>query len=317
MRVAAIAFVALLIPMAFSSIGFAEKGADAYYKEGLAFKQQGKTAEAITALEAAVAANPKHGQAWASLGSLYKLNKDLPKSIDAYEHATALITKNKDIWENLGTAYANSNPPRLDDAIRALSEACKLDPKDGSIRSKLGTVKRKKGDNAGAIADLEMAVSLKADEPEWQHNLGVAYRFANREDDAIKAFTKAIALDPNNATFHFDLAVAYRRHKDKDKKSDPQIDQAIAEYEKATSLEPGNAEGWFDLGFMYKENHENDKAIAAFNKYLELNKGKDSGGQKRVADEVQSMGGTPTANDKDKKPKGGGTPKKPAPKNGK
>ena len=55
----------------------------------------------------------------------------------------------------------------------------------------------------------------------------------------------------------------------------------IPEYEKATSLEPGNADGWFDLGFMYKENHENDKAIAAFNKYLEINKGKDSGGAKR------------------------------------
>ncbi|MDB4953856.1 MAG: hypothetical protein JWO36_1425 [Myxococcales bacterium] len=314
MRVAAIAVVVAL--MVSPSIGLAEKGADAFYKEGIAFKQQGKTAEAIKALESAVAENPKHGMAWASLGSLYKLNKDLPKSIDAYEHASALISKNKEIWENLGTAYANVNPPRLDDAIRALSEACKIDPKDAFVRAKLGTVKRKKGDNAGAIADLEMAVNLKADEPEWQHNLGVAYRFANREEDAIKAFGKAIALDPNNATFHFDLAVAYRRHKDKDKKSDPMIDQAIAEYEKATSLEPGNADGWFDLGFMYKENHENDKAIAAFNKYLELNKGKDSGGQKRVEDEVHAMGGTPAADDKkpkgdDKKPKGGGGAKKP------
>ena len=312
-----VATIALVVALSSAGVAFADKGADAYYKEGLAFKQQGKTEDAIKSLEAAVAANPKHGQAWASLGSLYKLNKDLPKSIDAYEHASALITKNKDIWENLGTAYANASPPRLDDAIRALSEACKIDPKDGAVRAKLGTVKRKKGDNAGAIVDLEMAVSLKADEPEWQHNLGVAYRFANREEDAIKAFGKAIALDPNNATFHFDLAVAYRRHKDKDKKSDPMVDQAIAEYEKATSLEPGNADGWFDLGFMYKENHDNDKSIAAFNKYLELNKGKDPAAQKRVEDEVQSMGGTPAAGvgDKDKKPKGG--PKKPAPKKGK
>ena len=45
---------------------------------------------------------------------------------------------------------------------------------------------------------------------------------------------------------------------------------------------------------MYKQDHQNDKAIAAFNKYLELNKGKDAGGQKRVEDEIGALGGTPT-----------------------
>ena len=45
---------------------------------------------------------------------------------------------------------------------------------------------------------------------------------------------------------------------------------------------------------MYKRNKENDKAIAAWQKYLELNKGKDADGQKRVEEEMTSIGGTPT-----------------------
>jgi tetratricopeptide (TPR) repeat protein len=135
------------------------------------------------------------------------------------------------------------------------------------------------------------------------NNLGVAYRYAKRDADAIKAFQKAIELAPTDAGFHFNLAVAYRRQTEK---NPDLIPQAIAEYERATDLDPGNADGWFDLGFMYKQDHQTDKSIAALQKYLELNKGKDAAGQKRAQDEIGAMGGS--AGDKKD------APKKPAPK---
>lgn len=265
----------------FAVPAFADKDADASYKEGLAYKQEGKIDQAIKALQQAVATNPKHGMAWASLGSLYKQKKDLPKSIDAYEHASQIITKDAVIWTNLGTAYANVDPPRLDDAEKALTTACHLAPKDPEIRTKLGTVKSKKGDFAGAIAELEISVNLKADDPDAWNNLGVAYRKAKRDDDAIKAYEKAIALSPNEPSYHFSLGAAYRRKDDADK--------AIPEYEKATALDPTNADGWFDLGFMYKKNHENDKAIEAWNHYLCLKH--DTEGGKRVNEEMAGIGG--------------------------
>ena len=278
-----------------SAPAFADKSADASYKEGLAYKTEGKNDEAIKAMEEAVAANPKHGMAWAALGNLYKAKKDLPKSIDAYEHATALIpTKEPVLWTNLGTAYANAG--KMDQALAALTTACKLDPKNAEVRAFLGTVQRKKGDNTNAILNLEIAVKAKPDNGDWQHNLGIAYRFAKRDDDAIKALTAAVAIDPNNAQYHFDLAVVYRRKQE--------VDKAIPEYEKATALDPGNTDGWFDLGFMYKENHDNDKAVDAFKHYLDLKKGKDPDGEKRVADECQALGGCKD----DKKP--AGKPKK-------
>lgn len=271
----------------FAAPTFADKDADAYYKEGLAYKQEGKVDDAIKALQQAVVNNPRHGMAWASLGSLYKQKKDLPKSIDAYEHATQLITKDAVIWTNLGTAYANVNPPRMQDADRALTIACKLAPNDADVRAKLGTVKSKLGDYPRAIAELEIAVKLKADQPDWWNNLGVAYRKAKRDADAINAYQKAIALDPNDASYHFSLAAAYRRQDDTDK--------AIPEYEKATSLDPGNADGWFDLGFMYKKDHDNDKAIDAWNHYLCLKH--DPGGQKRISEEMAGIGGTAECKD--------------------
>jgi tetratricopeptide (TPR) repeat protein len=302
-RISLVIGCSLAFGLAVPHAAFAED-ADAFYKQGLAYKQENKPDQAIEALEHAVAANPKHYMAWASLGNLYKTaRKDIPKAVAAYEHAVEGIKKDKVVWANLGMAYFRNN--QIDQALKALITASTLDPNDAEIHGNLGTVRRQKGDVPGAIADLELAVKLKPDDAQFANNLGVAYRFAKRDDDAVKAFQKAIALAPNDAGFHFNLAVAYRRQTEKNPEMIP---QAIGEYEKATSLDPGNAEGWFDLGFMYKQDHQTDKAVAAFNKYLELNKGKDAGGQKRVEDEIGAMGGTATT---DKKPAAG---KKPAPK---
>lgn len=283
--------------------------ADAFYKQGIAYKQEGKADQAIDAFEHAVAANPKHYMAWAALGNLYKTaRKDMPKAVAAYEHAVEGLKKDKVVWANLGMAYYRNN--QLELALKALVTASAIDPNDGEIRGNLGAVRRQKGDLPGAIADLEAATRLKPDDAQFANNLGVAYRFAKREDDAVKAFQRAITLAPNDASFHFNLAVAYRRQTEK---NPDMIPKAIAEYETATTLEPGNAEGWFDLGFMYKQDHQNDKAIAAFNRYLELNKGKDASGQKRIEDEIGALGGTPVS-DAGKKPGGKVPAKKPAPK---
>lgn len=286
---------------------FAED-ADAFYKQGIAYKQEGKSNQAIEAFEHAVAANPKHYMAWASLGNLYKTaRKDIPRAVGAYEHAVEGLKKDKVVWANLGMAYYRNKQNDL--ALKALVTASALDPSDAEIRYNLGTVRRQTGDLPGAIADLEAAVKLKPDDAQYVNNLGVAYRHANRLDDAVKMFQKAVTLSPDNASFHFDLAVAYRRQT---AKNPDLIPQAIAEYEKATSLDPSDAAGWFDLGFMYKQDHQSDKAIAAFNKYLELNKGKDEGGQKRVEDEVVALGGTPATDNK--KPAAKSSGKRPTPK---
>jgi Flp pilus assembly protein TadD len=303
--------LAIGLLLAAPTAAFAED-ADAFYKQGLAYKNEGKADQAIDALERAVAANPKHYMAWASLGNLYKTaRKDIPKAVSAYEHAVEGIKKDKVVWANLGMAYFRNN--QIDQALKALITASNLDPNDPEVRFNLGTVRRQKHDYAGAVTDLEVAARLKPDDPQYQNNLGVAYRFAKREDDAIKAFRKAIELAPNDASIHFNLAVVYRRQTEK---NPDVIPQAIAEYEKASALDPGNADAWWDLGLMYKQDHQNDKAVAAFQKYLDLTKGKDASGQKRAEDEIGSLGGSPTSEKTgDKKPKAKPAPKKTAPKN--
>lgn len=285
MRVPIRLLIACLLVVGAPTLGFAD--ADARYKQGLAYKQQGKVDDAIASFEKAVAANPRHGMAWASLGHLYKQKgADTGKIVNAYENATAVIKKDKTLWGNLGMAYYRNKQPEK--AIEALMVACRLDPKDAEIRGNLGTIRRQQGDIKGAILDLQMATKYKPNEPNYWNNLGVAYRVGKRDKDAVAAFKKAIELSPNDPGFWFNLAVAYRRMRTE---NPDLITEAIAAYEKATQLDPTNAEGWFDLGFMYKDDHQNDKAVFAFCKYLEVNKGKDAQGQSRIDDEAKALGG--------------------------
>ena len=91
-----------IVVAAFLAVGSVPAQADspaaAHYKQGLAFKNQGKEEDAIAAFEKAVAADARHAMAWASLGHLYKKKKDYPKAVAAYENASKLMTKDAVVW---------------------------------------------------------------------------------------------------------------------------------------------------------------------------------------------------------------------------
>jgi Flp pilus assembly protein TadD len=54
------------------------------------------------------------------------------------------------------------------------------------------------GDVVTAIADLEQAGRLLPDSSEVQNHLGIAYEAAGREDAALGAWRRAVALDCGN-----------------------------------------------------------------------------------------------------------------------
>ena len=93
----------------------------------------------------------------------------------------------------------------------------------------------------------------------------------------------SIAIKGDEASYHYNLAGVHRRNE--------KVDEAIAELSIALRLEPMMAQAWYDIGHMHRLNRDNDKAIAAFNRYLELTKGKDRKADARVVDQIEALGG--------------------------
>jgi hypothetical protein len=79
---------------------------------------------------------------------------------------------------------------------------------------------------------------------------------------AIHQFQAAIAIDPNKAAYHCNLAVAYDGA-DRDA-------EALAEYQKTLQLAPNDLTALLYLGYMYSENEEMDKAQEVWGRILQI-----------------------------------------------
>jgi tetratricopeptide (TPR) repeat protein len=70
--------------------------------------------------------------------------------------------------------------------------------------------------------------------------------------EAIQCFQRAVEMDPNNATFHCNLAVAY---------GEERLDEeALASYQRCLALDSGNQTALVSLGYLYSERERYEEA---------------------------------------------------------
>jgi Flp pilus assembly protein TadD len=74
-----------------------------------------------------------------------------------------------------------------------------------------GTEALDRGDSEQAIADLERAAERVPDASEVQNHLGLAYAAAGRDEDALRAFHRAVDLDCDNHAAAQNLRAAVRQ----------------------------------------------------------------------------------------------------------
>jgi tetratricopeptide (TPR) repeat protein len=136
-----------------------------------------------------------------------------------------------------------------------LSVALRVDGETADIYNDRGRVHMESGDLAGACADYDAAARLR---PEWSQphsNRGWALVLAGELDEAMRAFARALALEPGDAlALYGRQAVAIRRNEAANGKAnagaalinDPDIARMIAasgvppvaDLAEVTSLEP-------------------------------------------------------------------------------
>jgi Flp pilus assembly protein TadD len=74
-----------------------------------------------------------------------------------------------------------------------------------------GTGALDRGESRAAIADLERAAELVPEASEVQNHLGLAYAAGGREEDALRAFRRAVDLDCDNEAASRNLWLAEKR----------------------------------------------------------------------------------------------------------
>lgn len=311
--------VALLLPLLLLAL---PAGAD--YKQAVAYYMQGRYDKAIQELKPDLDQNPdwEFGHRLAGLSYLKLKNNAL--AISSLTRAVALKSKAFSTYLGLGQAYFNMQ--RYDNCIDALNQgeqfiAGEKEPEKERYKflQLRGYTYYQLQKFEEAVTDLHAAIRISNAEWADYSQLGIALYNLKRDDDAIQALLKALALKPGHAISADYLSKAYFR-RGIAALSARQYDQALeflrkardfnpkdgfiyynmaeayifqknyAEAEKslnqALEMMPRSAEVFQRLGLVYEKQKKWDPALSSYQKAYELNQ---SQGLKEAIDRVNEL----------------------------
>lgn len=130
------------------------------------------------------------------------------------------------------------------------------------------------GQTSARIAELEQLVAKDPKNLQAWITLGNDYFDSNQAQKAVKAYGKALELDPNNANVLTDQGVMFRAL--------GFYDRALANFEKANKLDPKHLQSLFNTGIVYAVDlKQTAKAKATFEALLQKDQTSDLARQAR------------------------------------
>ena len=202
--------------------------------------EKGQTADAVRALERAVALRPDFGEAWSDLGAARKAMLDDAGALSAFERAVAFNPHDAVAQTRLGEQLLTAG--KSHDAVPHFEEAVRLAPTDQSALNGLQRALRDDGRTAEAgEIKKKLEQLLRAKDRSDQNSL-VAVRLNNEGADleksgdlpgAAEKYRKALELDPGHNGIRVNLAVALLRL--------GQWKEGLAQLQEALKRDPDNS----------------------------------------------------------------------------
>jgi tetratricopeptide (TPR) repeat protein len=153
-----------------------------------------------------VAAHPRSGIAWKSLGvALSMQNKD---ALAALEKASQLLPADPEAQSNFGTALRRAG--RCQEAVQCFRRALDVKPQIAEVWSNLGNALRDLGQIADAVEAYKRALSLNPGLPKSHNNLGNALQDLGKLDEAEASYRRALDLDARYEEAHRNLGIVLR-----------------------------------------------------------------------------------------------------------
>jgi tetratricopeptide (TPR) repeat protein len=113
-----------------------------------------------------------------------------------------------------------------------------------------------------AIADLDLLIQLRPDDPEARMRRGRVYRRSGKLDLALRDHTRAIELQPRHANYHFERGLTYY--------ASQQYNRAITDFSTVISLDPRHALGFARRADSLRKVGRREEAFRDYSHALEL-----------------------------------------------
>ena len=118
------------------------------------------------------------------------------------------------------------------------------------------------GEYDGAIREYTRALALKPDNLQAYNNRGLAYDNKGDHDRAIQDYDKVLALRPDYPGVYSNRGVAYRHKED--------YDRAIQDFDKTINIKPNNAVAFFNRACLHSLRRDIEQTVTDLTKSREL-----------------------------------------------
>jgi len=211
-----------------TSSGAAAGDARARAELGAALLEAGLLKEAEAEAGAAARLDASNPDAVIQLARVQLARKDIRGAGRTLEGAVARGVESAPLYALLADVYEQAGHP--ENAIPAMRLAIQLDPKSEKYRFAYGLLLTNAYAPAAAVIRLEEALKTFPDSPRLWFALGLAHFKQDKDQEAIRSFGHAAALDPKFAPAYAYLGLLSVRK--------GEVGQAVALYERALRMAP-------------------------------------------------------------------------------
>jgi Tfp pilus assembly protein PilF len=188
--------------------------------------------QAVTYLNKSLALYPTYIQPMLLMGNAY---------FELGDYANSLVYFERCLQISPGYSYAVNNIEHVGDissrdgdvemALKSYILLSRYTPNKYRIYMKLGQIYgRDLQDNESALSNFLIADKLKPNDVEVLNKLGIVYSMLGRGAEALDAFSRVLAQDPNNANTLLNIGITYNQMGD--------LENGKLNIEKAISIDP-------------------------------------------------------------------------------
>ncbi|MEO7142809.1 MAG: tetratricopeptide repeat protein, partial [Bryobacteraceae bacterium] len=239
------------------------RDADARLLLGSVLMEDGERSESIAQLSEGVRLRPKSSEGQNALGEALVHFGEPKAARGPFEKAVELDPKFAQARVNLGLVLLEAD--ELGPAARQLDRALDLlgnTPDAAYPRYLRAKVYTEQNDVGKAAGELKEAVALRPDFAEAWSDLGLARKTLLDDDDALKAYQRAVDLSPDDAVAQTRLGSQYLHQ--------GQAHSAVAHLREAMRLNPKDQPALYNLQLALRQDGQLEQADAVKGKLEEL-----------------------------------------------
>jgi len=216
----------------------------------LTYRQVATWQDNFTVFTRAIALEPRGRISHINLGSAYLKKLEFQSALEQYREAHALYDRDDLALNGMGLALSGLGD--FDGARRNFEASMRIKPDSAEPYRELGRLELSTGHPDRAIPLLHKANSMDPDEV----TTAALATAENRVPEAVEAYRKAIARDPDVAELYNDLGALLGRSGDDN--------GALEQYQAALRIAPNSYDTHMNAGALLARVGRNDEALAHF-----------------------------------------------------